>query len=166
MTINRSAVVFNSPIEIGLRALAILVGAFPQAYSLQKLIILDYIIVHSDDIPGGPKGLHPKTPHRSGELLVRRDILQKGLLLYQSRNLVECHYTIEGLMYSATENSAAFLDSLCSSYASDLKIRASWIIDSFGNKNDNVLEQMIRNNIGLWGAEFEMESVLWLEDTL
>jgi len=80
---------FNGPIEIGLRAISILNDAYPSGYSLQRLIIFDYLSVHSDDISGGPTGLHPKTPHRSGELLVRRDVLQKGLLLYMGRGLAE-----------------------------------------------------------------------------
>ena len=56
---------FNSPLEIGLRTTAILAEAYPEAFSLQRLVILDYLVVHSDDVEGGPTGLHPKTPHRS-----------------------------------------------------------------------------------------------------
>ncbi len=78
---------FNGPIEIGLRAVVVLCEAYLQAMSLQRLVIFDYLMVHSDDLPNGPPGLHPKTPRRSGELLVRRQVLQDGLLLFQSRGL-------------------------------------------------------------------------------
>ena len=103
---------FNSPTEIGLRALAVLNDAFPATYSLQRLIIFDYLIVHSDDVPGGPTGLHPKTPRRMGELFVRRGVLQEGLLLYQSRGLLETEFKPDGVFFTATERSAAFLDAL------------------------------------------------------
>ena len=103
---------FYGPVEIGLRALAVLNDAYPDAYSLQRLVVFDYLIVHSDDVPDGPSGLHPKTPHRGGELLVRRGTLQEGLLLYQSRGLVERRYENSGVFFAATDRSAAFLDVL------------------------------------------------------
>lgn len=84
---------FNGAVEIGLRALSLLNEAFPATYSLQRLVVFDYLVVHSDDLPNGPAGLHPKTPHRGGELLVRRAVLEEGLLLYQSRGLVELRRT-------------------------------------------------------------------------
>jgi hypothetical protein len=155
---------FNGPVEIGLRALAVLNDAFPMGYSLQRLVIFDYLIVHSDDLPGGPTGLHPKTPYRGSELLVRRSVLQEGLLLYQSRGLVEQRFEDVGIYYCATERSAAFLDVLNSEYATALRERAAWLVDSFGNLPEKELEQMVREHVGEWGAEFEFESVLWSED--
>jgi len=154
---------FNGPVEIGLRALAVLNDAFPTAYSLQRLVILDYLVVHSDDVPGGPTGLHPKTPHRSGELLVRRKSLQEGLLLYQSRGLVEQRYEETGVFFAATERSAGFLEALSTEYLIALRERAAWLVDSFGQLPDTELEQMVREHRGEWGAEFTMESVLWSE---
>jgi hypothetical protein len=53
---------FNGPVEIGLRALCVLTTAFPTEYALQRLVVFDYFLVHSDDIEGGPEGLHPRTP--------------------------------------------------------------------------------------------------------
>ena len=84
---------FNGPVEIGLRALCVLTTAFPAAYALQRLVVFDYLLVHSDDIEGGPEGLHPRTPHRGGEILVRRGVIQDGLTLYESRGLIERVYT-------------------------------------------------------------------------
>lgn len=53
---------FNGPVEIGLRALCVLTTAFPSAYALQRLVIFDYFLVHSDDIDGGPEGC-TQEPH-------------------------------------------------------------------------------------------------------
>ena len=155
---------FNSSIEVGLRALTILNDAFPKAYSLQRLLFLDYFIVHSDDLPNGPTGLHPQTPHRSGELLVRRNVMQDGLSLYQSRGLIERHYEKTGVYYAATEKTSSFLDMLNSEYTIDLRARAAWLEDSFGEEPDSVIEKIVHEHIGKWGAEFEMESVLWEEE--
>lgn len=155
---------FNGPVEIGLRAISILNDAFPRGYSLQRLIIFDYLSVHSDDIEGGPVGLHPKTPHRSGELLVRREALQKGLELYMGRGLAEQRFQETGVTYAATERTGSFLDVLQTGYVADLRTRTGWLVDTFHSMSDGELNFLVQKNLGAWGAEFEMESVLWMED--
>jgi hypothetical protein len=155
---------FNGPIEIGLRALVVLNETYPDAASLQRLIVYDYLVVHSDDIPGGPIGLHPQTPHRGEELLVRRSVLQEGLLLYQSRSLVEQRFERSGLFFAATDRTSSFLDVLDTAYALELRERSQWLIAEFGDMSDGTLNKMVRDRVGHWGAEFALESVLWAED--
>jgi len=155
---------FNGAVEIGLRSLSVLTSAYPSSYSLQRLVVFDYLVVHSDDMPGGPSGLHPQTPHRGGEILVRRGVLQEGLFLYQSRGLVERQYQDEGVFFSATDRSAAFLDALSTAYVVGLRERATWVVDSFGHLAEVELETIVRERIGKWGAEFAWESVLWAEE--
>lgn len=157
---------FNGAVEIGLRSLCVLTVAYPLSYSLQRLVVFDYLLVHSDDMPGGPTGLHPQTPHRGGEILVRRGVLQEGLLLYQSRGLIERLYQDGGVFFSATDRSAAFLDALSTEYIVGLRERATWVVDSFGLLADVDLNSMVRERIGKWGAEFALESVLWAEEAL
>src|SRR4051812_17512392 len=134
---------FNGPIEIGLRALCVLTTAFPTAYALQRLVVFDYFLVHSDDIEGGPKGLHPQTPHRGGEILVRRGVLQDGLTLYESRGLIERAYKDGGIFFAATDRSADFLDTLSTEYLKALRERSDWVVDSFGLLADEELEAMV-----------------------
>lgn len=153
---------FNGPIEIGLRALVILNEGFPNFFSIQRLVILDYLIVHSDDVDG-PRGLHPQTPRRGGELLVRRGVLQEGLLLYQSRSLVEQKFDQFGVSFSATERSASFVDSIRSNYLAGLRYRAVWLIERFSDVSDEGLQALAHDRLGEWGAEFALESVLWEE---
>jgi hypothetical protein len=160
----RFAEPFNGPIEIGLRALSVLTEGFPREHSLQRLIVFDYLLIHSDDVPEGPTGLHPQTPHRGGELLVRRVALRQGLLLYQSRGLVQTRFGVGGVFFTATERSAAFMDALRAAYTRELRSRATWVVERFGGASDEELQQMVREHIGEWGAEFEMESALWAED--
>lgn len=154
---------FNGPIEIGLRALSLLSEAYPVPYSLQRLVVSDYLIVHSDDLPGGPIGLHPKTPHRGGELLVRRAVLEQGLMLYQSRGLLERQYTESGVMFAATERTAGFLDALSSGYTAELRTRAAWLVSKFLDVSDSELLKIANSQVGEWGAEFAMESALKVE---
>lgn len=155
---------FNGPVEIGLRALCVLTNAFPSAYALQRLVVFDYFLVHSDDIEGGPQGLHPQTPHRGGEILVRRGVLQVGLMLYESRGLVERAYQDGGIYFAATDKSADFLDTLGTEYLRRLRERCDWVVEKFGLLDDAELEAVVGARIGRWGAEFSMESVLWTQE--
>lgn len=157
-------ILFNGAVEMGLRCLAILNEAFPATYSLQKLVVLDYLTVHSDDAPNGPTGLHPKTPYRGGELLVRRNTLRDGLMLYQSRGLLERRFEQSGLYFVATDQSGGFLDALDSGYVEALRQRAKQVVDFFNEFSDEDLANFVHDNIGHWGAEFEWSSVLWSEE--
>jgi hypothetical protein len=160
---SRNIAIFNTPTEIGLRATVALLEIYPERASLQRLIVFDYLLVHSDDIPDGPQGLHPKTPYRSGELLVRRDTLQRGLYLFMSRGLVTGSYAPEGLLYEASELTASFIDALDSVYTIELRARANWVANRFTGFSDQDLEGYASEHLGQWGAEFESESLLWEE---
>lgn len=159
----RNTTPFNSPTEIGLRSIILLFEMYPEVASLQRLVVFDYLLVHSDDVPDGPEGLHPKTPYRSGELLVRRETLQKGLLLYMSRGLVDKTYLPDGIRYSATEHTGGFIESFDSTYVGDLRSRANWLVEQFGDCTDAQLDKFAREHLGDWGTEFETEALL-LED--
>lgn len=155
---------FNGPVESGLRAAVLLYTLFPEPASLQRLVIFDYLLIHSDDVPDGPPGLHPKTPYRSGELLVRRDTLRRGMLLYMSRGLIDDLYRDSGLAFAATERTGSFLDALTSEYVLALRSRSEWVVGRFASFDDRDLDGFVKQHLGEWGAEFEMDSVLWAED--
>lgn len=150
---------FNSAIECGLRSLVLLEHAFPLEYDLQRLVFYDYLLVHSGDA-GGPKSIHPATPHRSGEVLVKRQILKQGLLLMISRKLITQKYDCSGIVFSASDTATPFIDNLQSRYVGLLKERADWVIRIFDDYDDKKLEQFFYNNLDRWGGEFEKEALL------
>lgn len=80
---------FNSALEAGVRTLSVLVASHPKAHDLGRLVQYDYLTVHSADADG-PPSLHPALPLRSGELLVRRGLIESGLRLMVSRALTGC----------------------------------------------------------------------------
>lgn len=58
-----------------------------------------------------------------------------------------------------------FLDALSSDYVSDLRQRAEWLVSNFDALSDDELQTIVQSHLGEWGAEFEMESVLWAEES-
>ena len=154
---------FNTPIESGLRSLFVLVAVHPSECDLQRLVIYDYLLVHSDDVSSGPPALHPATPLRSGELLVRRTLVEHGLHLLVRKQLVTKSYTSAGIYFAATKFAEPFLDYFKSGYAIRCTEISKWIAEQFQPMSDDELREFIHQNLGRWGAEFVRESVLWEE---
>lgn len=145
---------FNSALETGLRSVAILAEASPEGFDLQRLLYFDYLVVHSSDADG-PASLHPNTPLRNGELLVRRGMIERGLHLYISRNLVERHARDRGLYYAALEAAGPFLECLESPYSRALRERAAWVVDTFGGLDDDELKSYFDARFERWTREFQ-----------
>jgi hypothetical protein len=154
MNQERKPTTFNGPLEAGIRVVSILGAAYPTTYDLQRLIALDYLLVHTGDIDG-PENLHPPTPMHSAELLVRRKLIEQSLLLMMTRDLVAREVTAEGIKYGAGENAATFLSSVSSGYLLALKDRASWLVTTLGDLTDEQFKAMMRRFFDKWVEEFQ-----------
>jgi hypothetical protein len=146
---------FNSPIETGMRALILLATAYPAQFDLQRLLEYDYMMVHTGDVDG-PPSIHPALPLRSGELLVRRQLIERGLMLMISRGLVSRHATQNGFMYQAEDDAGPFLDALTAKYLDDLKNRAEWVVDRFRDMSDQEIRFLLTRVYDQWSREFQI----------
>lgn len=151
---------FNSPLESGLRSLFILSEIHPKFQDLQRLVYYDYLLIHSNDVENGPQSLHPPIPHRSGEWLVRRNLVSEGLDLMYSRQLVNKRFSTNGITYGATELTTPFLRYLTSDYAQSIRHNAQWVAYTFEAFSDEELRNFMSGHLGRWGAEFNRESVI------
>jgi len=145
---------FNSALETGIRTLAILVASYPRAHDLGRLVQYDYLTVHSADA-NGPPSLHPPLPLRSGELLVRRGLIESGLRLMMSRSLIRRQIHPEGLLYAAEDAAGAFLDNLQADYIVQLRDRAAWVTSTFDELSANELDAVVKRLFEAWTTEFQ-----------
>ena len=145
---------FNSALEAGIRILAVLVAGYPNQHDLGRLVQYDYLTVHSADA-GGPPSLHPPLPFRSGELLVRRGLIEAGLRLMISRSLVRREFNIQGVLYGAEDAAGAFLDNLRSSYIVQLRDRAEWVISKFDGLSADEVDRVVKHLFDAWTTEFQ-----------
>ena len=145
---------FNSPLETGVRSLAILVAAFPEAFDLQRLVEMDYLVVHSGDADG-PESLHAPLPLRAGELLVRRGLIEKGLLLMMSRGLVQRMPNDDGFSYIAGETAAPFISYLKAEYSQRLIERAEWAIYRFQSMPTEEIRRITHRLFEKWSSQFQ-----------
>ncbi len=145
---------FNSALETGVRTLAVLIACYPKAHDLGRLVQYDYLTVHSADADG-PPSLHPPLPLRSGELLVRRGLVEAGLRLMMSRSLVRRALHIQGFLYSADDSAASFLDNMKSPYIVALRDRAEWVASTFDALSTDELDSIVRRLFESWTIEFQ-----------
>lgn len=145
---------FNGPIEVGLRSLLLLMAAHPGTLDLQRLVILDYLLVHSGDIDGGPPSLHPPSPLRAGEVSIRRQLVQDGLLLFESKGLVSRQFSADGIRYVVDDFAPSFLGAYSSPYVHLLRDRADWAVERAANLTDEQASALFGETLGRWRTEF------------
>lgn len=146
---------FSTSIEAGLRSLGILESVFPETLDIARLVALDHIMVHSRDFDvDAPESLHPPSPYRRAEPIVRRDLVRLGIDLMVARNLVHRIPTPDGFAYLASETASPFIASLESAYWINLLERSRWAAEKFGSNTSDQLSVLIRERVDTWIAEF------------
>lgn len=150
---------FNSVLETGLRSACILSADTTISLTLNELLAFDHLVVHTGDLENAPQSLHPDVSHRNGELLIRRPLVEKGLLLMESKNLVERQILEKGFFYTATEFAPIFIESLRNQYATDMNIRAKWAIELYKNNKLVFFEKIFNNAFGRWSTEFKISDI-------
>jgi hypothetical protein len=153
----RSPELFNSALETGVRAVVILDAMFPRAFDVGHLTWCDHLVVHTADI-GGPESLHPDIPQRTGELLVRRRLVEAGVSLMRRLHMIDAEVGDTGIRFRASEESSAFVEALRSEYATQLRQRAAWLASYLSEHSDDQLATLISDRIGRWAVEFQGEA--------
>ncbi|MGL6310028.1 ABC-three component system middle component 2 [Aeromonas veronii] len=152
--------IFNSPLETGVRALCILSVDHSLIFDLQQLVALDHLVVHTGDFNNGPESLHPKTQSRAGELIIRRNLIEQGLMLMEYKGLVSKLSLPNGFFYKATDLTHAFIDSMTNSYIRNLKIRSEWAIKQLKMKENDAFNIIFKKVISDWSTEFELTNII------
>ncbi|PLX76743.1 MAG: hypothetical protein C0607_03515 [Azoarcus sp.] len=147
-------VLFNSTLEAGLRSLVILDATYPRGFDLSEMTWLDHLVVHTADI-GGPPSLHPEVPHRSGELLVRRPLIEQGLVMMRRQHLIAIESGTRGLLYKASDDGVGIVDNRRSGYSIVLKERARWLAETIGLLSTEDLKGLVDRRLGRWSIEFD-----------
>ncbi|WP_354690429.1 ABC-three component system middle component 2 [Phytobacter sp. RSE-02] len=149
---------FNSPFEMGVRMVYLLLSLYPRKVDLQKLVYLEYATVYSEDL-GGPTSLHTPVPMRGGEYICKRDIIEQGLHLMSARSFIDVTYDSTGIYYSVGDNGPALVGLIGSSYASKLNASCKWVATTFGDFSLDELASLFDKKSLTWGAEFTSSEI-------
>lgn len=150
---------FNSTLETGIRALVVLEAFYPRHCDLLEMTWLDHLVVHTGDLDGDgvPESLHPDLPNRAGELLVRRQLVEKSLRVMQQVHLVDVFETETGIEFCASQAAPSYLDLLNAPYTQALKARAKWMAERFAGMTTEEIRSLVEARIGRWTAEFRAD---------
>jgi hypothetical protein len=151
--------IFNSPLETGIRSVCVLAADDSMKYDLQQLLAFDHLVVHTGDVDDAPPSLHPNVLQRNGELLIRRPLVERGLLLMESKNLVEKLVTSEGFYYTATELATVFVESLTNDYVVKLYSRSVWAVTRYKDFGDHFFAEVFNTAFDRWTNEFQIADV-------
>lgn len=152
---------FNSALETGVRAVIVLNAYYPKALGIEGLILMDHLAVHTADV-GGPASLHVSVPHRGGELLIRKPIIEQGVNFMRRIGLINMIVRHDGFFYQASENSQPFVRLLKTKYNLDLIKRASWLAENITEVDHISIERITTQKISRWKMEFyENESQIF-----
>ncbi|MDK4745471.1 threonine transporter RhtB [Leclercia adecarboxylata] len=145
--------IFNSPFEMGVRMVYLLLSLYPRKIDLQKLVYLEYAAVYSGDL-GGPSSLHTPVPMRGGEYICKRDVIKRGLDLMSARSFIDITYDSTGIYYSVGENGPTLVGLIGGAYALQLHKSCEWVARSFGDYSINELLSLFDKKSLTWGVEF------------
>lgn len=147
---------FNSPVEVGVRVLDVLVESYPRALGLGRLVLLDHLVLNTADVDG-PESLHPPLPTRIGQLTTKRTSVDRGIRVLLNAGLARAFATADGLTYLADDSSLHFLGMLESGYAARLQERARWVVSEFGDFSEEELRALFRDIFQAWVEEFDSD---------
>lgn len=145
---------YNGPLETGIRAVVLLDAVYPKSLDIAHLTWFDHLMVHTGDV-GGPQSMHPDLPQRTGELLVRRRLIEDGLRFMQRLHLVEMFPDEAGIQYRATDEAPPLISVMRSPYAEALKKCAKWIGENVSTLPEDKIRKLIADRIGNWHIEFQ-----------
>lgn len=146
----------NSPIEVGVRVLIILDAVYPSQLDVNRLVLYDYTLLHSSDL-GGPESIHPAVPGRTGEMGLKRTLIEQGLQILRRAGLADISTTSTGIHYAASEDAASFISTMSTSYSQKLIERASWVKEQLSNSDDAAIRTQIETIFSAWSEEFNSE---------
>lgn len=146
--------IFNSPLELGTRALFILNAIKPYEASIEKIAYLDYISIYSSEF-NGPNNLHPDVPMHHLEFIFRIENLKSGLNQMIKKQIINANFTTQGIKYSLGEYSYPFMSFLDTDYHIKLGERSLWVRDNFYHLSDNELDKYFGINGKLWKLKNE-----------
>lgn len=150
---NNHTKVFNTPIELGLRALIILQAGNGGVMDLEKIMYLDHLCLNTSDI-NGPESLHAPTPNRGVQVFSKKALLQKGISIMLSKELMELIVTQEGFYYGISEAGEMFLKMFQTKYYLEFVKRSDWVLERWGKIPTSQIKNFIDTNLQNWGGEF------------
>lgn len=150
----------NSPLELSLRILFIMVRNEEKTFDISRLAYYDYISTRLHDFDKNHISLHKESPYKYGEILAKNEIIKKAIDILIKKDLVVIVYTEKGIEYKANPYSKNIINLFNSTYSKKLMINIDYAKDYLETINFDELELGLRNMVNLAAKEFPNEALL------
>ena len=145
---------FNSTLEVAMRALFIMDAFHPLRLDLSRLSVFDYFVLHTEDI-GGPPSLHASLDQRTGEYLVRRGAIQTAIAFLRRNHLIKVINDQTGQVFEMSQEASALLDVVSTGYHEKLKIRALWLATQSEIQSEIAFDENLRQLLQAWNSDLQ-----------
>ena len=142
----------NGPLELALRIMIVTDGQSERAWTVDELLVLDHMAVHSADFDG-PPSLHPPFPLRSADVGARRTAVRQAVELLVHRNLFEIELGDAGISFRPGDEVHSITALLESSYADELRVRATWIDSLEDGVSDGPISLRLQAIVESWSED-------------
>lgn len=134
---------FNSPFEMELRTLLLLSADSKSAYTVDRIVALDFISCYAADfdIPHG--NLHGQNNFKYGEISNRRMLVQEASKSLVTRGLINV-IVDRGYLFQISDEGNKYIKKLKSDYAKEYKTIAKAAIKKYRKDSDESILSVIR----------------------
>ena len=137
--------VFNSTFEMELRVLLLLSAAKKRAFSVERIVSLDFIVCYAGNFQLPYLNPQGDNQYMFSELASRRERIQEAVKSLVVQGLLDVGLD-NGYFFSITETGSKYIKKLKSEYAVQYKTIAADAIKKFKDYSDLQLDRMINDS--------------------
>lgn len=134
---------FNSPFEMMLRVLLLLSQDKENYYSVDRIVLLDFISCYAADFQLPYSNLHGTNNYKFGEIASRRQLVQEAVKLLVTRGLIDVKVE-KGYWFSISDLGFNYANKLESSYATEYREIFRSAIKKYRKESDENILNLVR----------------------
>lgn len=136
---------FNSPFEMMLRVLLLLSQDKKNYYSVDKIVLLDFVSCYAADFQLPYSNLHGTNYYKFGEIASRRQLVQEAVKFLVTKGLIEVKVN-KGYLFCISYSGLAYAEKFESSYATEYKLISKAAIKKFRKESDENILNLVRSS--------------------
>ena len=130
---------FNTPFEIGLRAMLILSVIRSDGITIDRLSAYDFMTIYGKDFEVSDRNLHGDNSYSFSELSTKRSVCSEGIKMFVLDGLIGVNRTKDGFMYKLTAAGRKYIETLESDYKNQYLAIAEAVCKKYARKSDSAI---------------------------
>lgn len=157
---NKKIQYLNSPLELALRILFIMVKNREKEFDVQELAYYDYVITRLNDFDKNYASIHKDNPYKYGEILAKNKIIKKSITILLKKDLVKIMFTKKGVKYKVNPYSENIVKMFSSTYSQKLLSNIENAMEYLESIDTDKLKLKFNSMIKSAAKEFPNEALL------